>query len=117
MVCSMSNDFYNEDVLLGYSNKLDVEGLLLTHMNRIAIYREKNKTQYCSSIETHILNCPKKIRTLGFKKLKDLGLERGDYTAITREKFILYDDLYVYVNELLEKNHMIWKQKQVKTFE
>jgi len=116
MVYSMSNDFYS-DVSFEYTNKLDVEGLLLTHMNRIAIYRDKDMTRYCSSVETHILNCPKKIRKLGFKKMDDLGLQRCDYSSITREKFILYDDLYVYVNELLEKNQMIWKSKQIKTFE
>lgn len=97
--------------------KLDVESLLLTHMNRIAIYRDKDKAQYCSSIETHILMCPKKIRTLGIQKLKELNLKRGDYSSITHDKFVLYDDLYIYINELLEKNKMIWKSKQIKTFE
>jgi len=105
------------DEYLGYHNKLDVEGLLLTHMNRIAIYRDKNLTQYCSSIETHILMCPKKIRTEGFKKMKELNITRGDYSNINRDKLIQYDNLYVFVNELLEKNKMIWKTKQVKTFE
>jgi len=30
---------------------------------------------------------------------------------------ITYDDLVIYINELLEKAHMIWKTKTIKIFE
>ena len=110
----MTEEYYVEE---GFKNQLDAEGLLLMHMNRIAIYRDTDIRRYCSSIETLILLCPRNMREKAIDKLHELGLIRGRYLTITEDKLVTYDDLLVYVNELLEKGHMIWKKKTTKTFE
>lgn len=112
----MSNEEFVEE---GINPKqgLNIEGLLLMEMNRMSVYRENSKQHFCSSIEGLIEDCPKKIRTKGFQKLKELGLTRCNYSAITEEKMILYADLKIYVLELLEKNRYIYKERKVRTFD
>lgn len=111
----MSDEFYTEE---GYRGQLDAEGLLLMQMNRIAMYRDSDIKRYCSGIETIIIISPRKVREKAFTKLSELGLRRGDYNTVTMDKLILYDDLWIYVNELLEtKEKMIWKKKTTKTYE
>ena len=110
----MSDEYYVED---SYRGQLDAEGLLIMHMNRLSIYRDTDIKRYCSAIETLILVCPRNIREKAIVKLQELGLKRGQYITITEEKLITYDDLLIYINELLEKNHMIWKIKTVKTYQ
>lgn len=100
-----------------FRNTLDIENLLLRHMNRMAIYRDTDLRRYCSSIETFILICPGKIRGKAFEKLKEIGLIRGRYTSISEDKLVQYDNLYIFINEQLEKNKMIWKSRSVKVFE
>lgn len=110
----MPDEFFIEDA---YKGQLDAEGLLLMHMNRIAIYRDTDIKRYCSSIETFILICPRNVRERAIEYLKSLGLIRGHYGAVTEETLIRYDDLLIFVNEQLEKQRMIWKKRSVKTFE
>jgi len=107
----------SEDDGGGYQRGLDAEALLIMHMNRSAMYRDTDVKRYCSSIETLILMCPRKIRDKSFMHLKELGLERGRYGDVGEDKLVLYDDLQIFINELLEKGHMIWKTKTVKVFE
>ncbi len=111
----MTDEYYAEE---GYRGQLDAEGLLLMQMNRIAMYRDSDIKRYCSSIETLIIISPRKVREKALIKIKELGLMRGNYSTVTMEKQILYDDLWIYVNELLEtKEKMIWKKKITKTYE
>lgn len=113
-VNTMSEEYFVDDT---YKNQLDAEGLLLMHMNRIAIYRDTDMRRYCSSVETLILMCPRNIRERGLNKLNELSLLRGRYSSITDDRMVVYDDLLVYVNEQLEKQRMIWKRKTTKTYE
>ena len=110
----IDDDFGSEE---GFRNTLDIEGLLLRQMNRMAIYRDKDLKQYCSSVETFILMCPKKIREKAILKIIELGLTRGKYLSVNEEKLVKYDDLSIFVNEQLEKSKMIWKAKKTKVFE
>jgi len=100
-----------------FKSQLDAESLLVTHMNRLAIFRDMDKTRYCSSIETLVLMCPRNIREKAFSKLVELGLQRNEYGGITSDKMTVYDDLLVYVCEQLEKHKMIWKKRTMKTYE
>lgn len=109
----MTEDFYED----AFKTQLDAEALLLMHMNRIAMYRDTNDKQYCSSVETFILLCPRYIREKAIDKIQELGLQRGNYNTVTPEKKIQYDDLLMHINELLEKQKMIWKKRSIKTFE
>lgn len=96
---------------------LDSEGLLCLQLNRMAMYRDTDTRKYCSSVETFILQCPRKIRDKGLSKLTEKGLQRGKYSTITEDKLVMYDDLYVFVSELLEKAQMIWRIKTTRTYE
>lgn len=107
-----------EDAYAGeFKGKLDAEGLLILHLNRLAVYRDTDWKRYCSGVETFILMTPRKIREKGLGKLTELGLRRGSYGSITDDKLVLYDDLYIFVSELIEKHHMIWNIRSVKVFE
>ena len=110
----MTDEFFIEDA---FKSQLDAEGLLLMHMNRIAIFRDTDMKRYCSSVETLILMCPRNIRDRSIDYMKQLGLQRGMYSSITDDKRVLYDDLLIYINEQLEKQRMIWKKRSIKTFE
>lgn len=111
----MTDEYYTEE---GYRGQLDAEGLLIMQMNRISMYRDSDIKRYCSSIETLIIISPKKVREKALTKIRELGLQRGRYQTITEERLVLYDDLWIYVNELLEtKEKMIWKKKTTKTYE
>jgi len=109
----MSDEIFYDDA---FKSQLNAESLLLMHMNRIAIYRDTDPKQYCSSIETFIIMCPRFVRDKGMLQMKEMGLRRGDYGSITHEKKVVYDDLWMFVNELLEKQRMIWKKRQIRTF-
>lgn len=110
----MTEEYFVED---SYKGQIDAEGLLIMHMNRLSVYRDSDLKRYCSGIETLILICPRQIREKAFGKLAELGLHRGRYQNITEEMQVTYDDLLIFINELLEKHHMIWKTKTVKVFE
>ena len=110
----MTDEYFVEE---GYRSKLDAEGLLLMHMNRIAMYRDTDMKRYCSSVETLILLCPRNIRERGLIYMNTIGLQRGMYSSITDDKRVIYDDLLIYINEQLEKQRMIWKKRSIKTFE
>jgi len=93
-----------------YRGVINYEGILSTHINRIASFRDQSPKKYISSIETFILMCPITIRNKGLKRLSELGLIRGRYNEKTGEDhMIMYDDLWIYVNELLEKDNLIFK--------
>lgn len=109
----MTDEIFYDDA---FKSQLDAEGLLLMHMNRIAINRDTDIKRYCSSVETLILVCPRAVRDRGFEYMREHGMIRGRYGSITDEKLVIYDDLLVYINEQLEKQRMIWRKRQVRTF-
>lgn len=92
-----------------YRGMLNYEGILGGHIQKLMQYRDTDPRRYCSSIETLIIHCPRSIRTKAFKKLEDLGLRRGFYTTINESKIIIYDDLLIFINELLENANLIFK--------
>ena len=92
-----------------YRGMLNYESILSTHIQQLMQYRDRDPRTYASGIETLIIHCPKKIRDNSFKKIKQLGLERGRYGQLTEDKLIIYDDLLIYINEQLEKNNLIFR--------
>jgi len=92
-----------------YSGLINQEGILVAHINHMAVYRDSNINQYASSIETFIIMCPKNIRDEAMNKLRELGLRRGGTIKINDKDQRAYDDLWIYTNELLEKNNLIFK--------
>lgn len=92
-----------------YRGIINYEQILGTHITKMSQYRDSNLKQYCSSVETYILMCPKGIRDKSMLKLKELGLTRGIYHSVTDERLSLYDDLWIFVNELLESEDLIFK--------
>ena len=88
---------------------IEYEGVLGTHLTHVAQYRDLNPRQYASSIETLILMCPKGLRNKGLEKLTELGLKRCDYDGMAMDKMLLYDKLWVFMNELLEDSNLIFK--------
>ena len=109
----MTDEIFYDDA---FKTQLDAEALLLMHMNRIAIFRDTDDKQYCSSIETFILLCPRYVRDKALDHIKELNLTRGDYNNITIEKKLTYDNLFIFVNEQLEKQRMIWRKRQIRTY-
>lgn len=111
----MDDDTFIDD---SYKGQVDAEGLLLTHLNRVCMFRDSDKKQYCSSIETLIIVCPKKVREKALLYMDELKLPHGVYSNITDEMFRNFDMLLTYVNELLEtKEKMIWRKRSIKTYD
>ena len=100
-----------------FKNQLDAESLLLTHLNRVSVFRDVNIKSYCSSVETLVLMTPRKIRDKAMDYMAENKVEHGNYENITRERLLMYDRLLVFVNTLLEKDRMIWKKRSIKTYE
>lgn len=92
-----------------YRGEFNYEMLLTGHARDIMKYSDNDWKLFCSSVENFIKWCPEEIRNKGFKKLNELGLHRRQYTHVTPEMIVLYDDLLIYVNELLEQRNIIFK--------
>ena len=110
----------DDEILIddSYKGQVDAEGLLLTHLNRVCQFRDVSHKQYCSSIETLILVCPRKVRDKALQYMNDNNLQHGDYSNITLEKLLAYDRLLMFVNEQLEtKEKMIWKKRSIRTYD
>ena len=111
--CSMTDDYddvtYRSYARGEYRGMLNYEAILSAHIQKLMQYRDSNPTLYCSSIETLIIHCPKQIRMKAFKRLTSLGLVRGHYQKVNEEKQLVYDDLLIYVNELLEEANLIFR--------
>jgi hypothetical protein len=97
-----------DDKKSSYSGLINQEAILAAHLTHMAVYRDADPNQYISSIETLIILCPRKIRNEAMMKQKNMGLKRGGYLNPS-DKLQLYDDLWIYTNELLEKNNLIFK--------
>jgi len=108
----MTEEYYDD----AFRSQLDAEALLLMHMNRIAINRDTDIKRYCSSVETLILICPRFVRDRGMEYMNEHNIQRGRYGSITDERLVVYDDLLIFINEQLEKQRMIWRKRQIRTF-
>lgn len=106
-----------EEYLEENKSQLDAESLLLTHLNRVGVFRDIDIRRYCSSVETLILMCPRKIRDKALSHMDDEKMLRVEYENVTKDKMKKFDDLLIYVNEQLEKDRMIWKKRNVKTYD
>ena len=93
-----------------YKGVVNYEAILGSHINRIATYRDIDPKKYASSVETFILMCPDDIRQDCIKQIQRLGLKKATYDNMNSNKMILYDELWSYVNERLErKANLIFK--------
>lgn len=101
---------YNIDRERYYRNELPAEQLLLNHMIRVAIFRDKELKKYASSLDTLVLLLPIKIKLESKKKRKELGIVPGDYDGMTPQKEILYDSLLDFIIQELESEDIIWKK-------
>jgi len=85
-----------------YKGDLRYESVLAGHITRLAVARDTSPTVYASGIETYILMCPPEICDNALAELKRLGLKRCEYSNLTPEKMMLYDDLWRFVNRQLK---------------
>jgi hypothetical protein len=92
-----------------YRGMLNYEGILGGQITRLMQYRDNNPKQYCSSIETLIIHCPKAVRRRALKKLKDLGLQPRKHSGLNEDKLLIYDELLMYINEKLEDANLIFR--------
>jgi len=99
-----------------YRGRIEYESILGQHIFKISQYRDKDLKQYASSIETFILMCPLEIRKKGLDKLRNLGLENCNYNSMNEDRMKKYDELWIYVNELLETENLIFKSSYIKTY-
>ena len=92
-----------------YRGMLNYEAILGGHIQRLMQYRDTDPKKYCSSIETLIIHCPKQIREKAFIMLHNLKLDRGKYHTLNEDRLLIYDDLLIYINELLETANLIFR--------
>jgi len=100
-----------------YQQGLAYENVLTNFIGYIANLRVNDPRKYAAGVETFILMCPNDIRQQGFERLENNGLSRGNYQHISTERMLLYDDLWVFINNVLEENNMIFKTSYIKTYE
>jgi hypothetical protein len=96
---------------------LNYESIIAGHIANIAMYRDKNPRMYASSIETLILMCPHELREKAQKRMQELKIGNSNYTNLTTSQIRLYDRLWQYVSELLEKQNLIFRTSYIKTYE
>ena len=101
---------FNIDRERHYRNELPAEQLLLGHMIRVAIFRDKELKKYASSLDTLVLLLPVKIKIEAKKKRKELQIVIGDYDNMNAAKQRIYDDLLDFIIQELESEDIIWKQ-------
>jgi len=94
-----------------YRKPLDYEKLLLDQISSISHYRNERKYQnYIVSIETLIIMLPNELRktVMVYKKDNEIVYSLGN-----KDK---YDNLWLYINQLLEENNIIFKTSFIKTY-
>ena len=96
-----------------YQKPVDYEQNLLQQMGRIAQYRSNNEfVKYIQGITALIIMLPKDLRTKSFDYKKELGLTY----AVTADGIDKYDELWIFINELLEEANLIYRMSYIKTF-
>lgn len=107
---STNDDF---DIESRYHNKIDYETILLQQMGRIAQYRSSKELKfYQSSIDTLVYMLPVKLRTQALKYKNDNDIV-FNMSSIGLHK---YDQLWEYINNLLEENNLIYHTKYIKSY-
>lgn len=92
-----------------YRGMINYEGILAHHVVNMMKYSDNDPKQYCSSIETFIRWCPDDIRKKALTWMKEKGIQRRVYKEINEEHLVIYDDLIIYINELLERKNIIFR--------
>ncbi|MBD3321811.1 MAG: hypothetical protein GF350_12010 [Chitinivibrionales bacterium] len=100
-----------------YQEGLSFEAVITNFIGHIAQWRVKDPKMYASGIETLILMCPTNFYEKGIEKLSELGLQRCEYQGINQAKMRLYDDLWRFMNKILEENNLIYRTSYIKTYE
>jgi len=95
-----------------YKDNLNYQLILGKQIDRIARFRDMSLKQYASSIDTLIIMMAKDMRGPAIKKRNDTGLKPGDYDNMNQEKQNRYDELWIYVNNMLEDHGMIFRTQQ-----
>jgi len=114
MGCSMTESFTRTR---RFQEGLSYEQVMTSFMGSIAKWRVYDPRQYAASVETLILMCPQEITEKGQKRLSELGLMPCDYQHISTGKMQLYDKLWLFMKQLLEKDNLIYRTSYVKTYE
>jgi len=97
-----------------YQKSIDYEQILFNQMNRIAQFRSnKDVDHYEFSIDTLIFMLPHELRE---KVLEYKHNNNIDYNT-TKEGVIRYDDLWRFVNSVLEESNLIFRTSYIKTYE
>lgn len=100
----------------GYYRIINYENILANQINRIAERRSNKEIEkYEESVDTLIFMLPLKIRKDALKYKKDHDIKYG-ISATDKAK---YDDLWQYVNELMEnsKPSLIFKIQEYTTYQ
>lgn len=106
-----STDEY--DVQSRFQHKIDYETILLQQMGRIAQYRSSKELKYYqSSIDTLIYMLPLGLRNLALEFKHDNQV----VFSMSSEGLNKYDQLWEYINGLLEENNLIYHTKYVKSY-
>lgn len=100
-----------------FQEGLSYEQVMTSFMGSIAQWRVYDPRQYAAAVETLILMCPQELTEKGQKHLSQIGLRRCDYQHISNDKMRLYDDLWLFMKQLLEKDNLIYRTSYVKTYE
>lgn len=96
-----------------YQKPVDYEIILGQQMSRISQFRSnKDIEMYEESVDTLLLMLPKKLRDQAIKYKRDNNIE---YNVANNGKK-KYDDLWVFINDLLEEANIIFKTSYIKTY-
>lgn len=96
-----------------FQQKLDYESIIIQQMGRIAQFRSSDSLKsYEISIETLILMLPDNLRVEAKEFMKEKGIDRN-ISNVGKQN---YDDLWEFVNRLLEENNLIYHTKYIKSY-
>ena len=99
-----------------YKGVINYEAILGGQITRVALYRDTNLKRYASAVETYALMCPPDIAEKAIKHLSELGLTRCEYEGMNKQKEVLYDDLFLFINDTLKNDaNLIFKTSVFET--
>lgn len=105
-----SSDFERQEK---YQKPVDYEQNLLQQMGRIAQYRSNNEfVKYIQGLTALIIMLPKDMREKSLSHKQDLGIT----FQVNIEGIEKYDQLWIFVNELLEEANLIYRMSYIKTY-
>lgn len=89
---------------------MQYENVLTGHSSRMGVARSTSPKEYAMSVETYAVMCPPEISDKALSKLRELGLKQCEYSNITVEKMVLYDDLWRFINKELSEAGWMFKK-------